>query len=44
MFNFLKKAPTQVFSCEFCEIFKSNFFTEHNGTAAFTLHQKQTST
>ena len=25
--NFIKKdTPTQVFSCEFCEIFKSTFF------------------
>ena len=22
----LKKTPTQVFSCEFCEFFKNNFF------------------
>ena len=28
--NFIKKeAPTQVFSFEFCEIFKNTFFTEH---------------
>ena len=26
-YNFIKKeTPTQVFSCEFCEIFKNNFF------------------
>ena len=25
----LKKTLTQVFFCEFCEIFKNNFFTEH---------------
>ena len=25
----LKKTLTKVFSCEFCEIFKNNFFTEH---------------
>ena len=24
-----KEALVQVFSCEFCEIFKSTFFTEH---------------
>ena len=24
-----------MFSCEFCEIFKSNFFTEHLRTTAF---------
>ena len=23
------RTPTQVFSCEFCEIFKNTFFTEH---------------
>ena len=28
--NFIKKdALAQVFSCEFCEISKNNFFTEH---------------
>ena len=28
--NFIKKeTPTQNFSCEFCEIFKNTFFTEH---------------
>ena len=28
--NFIKKeTPTQVFSCEFYEIFKDNFLTEH---------------
>ena len=28
--NFIKKEIlAQVFSCEFCEIFKSTFFTEH---------------
>ena len=25
---YYKKTPTQVFSCQFCEIFKKNFFTE----------------
>ena len=25
----LKETPTQVFSCECCEIFRSAFFTEH---------------
>ena len=25
----LKKVLAQVFSCEFCEIFKNTFFTEH---------------
>ena len=28
--NFVKKeSPTQVFSCEFCKIFKNTFFVEH---------------
>ena len=28
--NFMKKETlTQVFSCEFCEIYKNTFFTEH---------------
>ena len=26
---YLKKTPTQVFSCDYCEIFKSTFFIEH---------------
>ena len=29
-----KEALAQVFSCEFCEIFKSTFFTEHLWTTA----------
>ena len=29
-FIFIKaKTPTQVFSCEYCEIIKNNFFIEH---------------
>ena len=28
---------TQVFSCEFCEIFKNNFFTENLRTTASTM-------
>ena len=27
--NFIKKTPTQVFSCEYCEIFKNTYFEEH---------------
>ena len=35
--NFIKKeALAQVFSCEFCEIFKNTFFTEHPQTTAFS--------
>ena len=34
--NFIKKeALAQVFSCEFCEISKNNFFTEYLRTTAF---------
>ena len=33
--NFIKKESlAQVFSCEFCEIFKNTFFTEHFRTIA----------
>ena len=33
--NFYKQeTPTQVFSCEYCEIFKNNYFEEHLLTAA----------
>ena len=44
MRNFIKKTPARVFYCEFCEFVKINFYTEHLGTAVFTLHQNQTST
>ena len=30
----LKKTSTQVFSCEYCEIFKSTYFEKHLRTAA----------
>ena len=34
--DFIKKeALAQVFSCEFCEIFKNTFFTEHVWATAF---------
>ena len=29
-----KETPAQVFSCEFCEIFKNTYFLEHLRTAA----------
>ena len=29
-----KQAPTQLFSCEICEIFKNTYFVEHLRTAA----------
>ena len=36
--NFIKKDTlTQVFSCEFCKISKSTFFTEHLRTTASTF-------
>ena len=37
--NFIKKETLgQVFSCEFCEIFKNTFFTEHLQTTASMLY------
>ena len=30
-----KETPTQMFSCEYCEIFKSRFFKEHLRATAF---------
>ena len=38
--NFIKKeTPTQVFSCEFCEIFKNTIFIEHlSGVCFCTLN------
>ena len=36
--NFMKKETLiQVFSCEFCEVSKNNFFTEHLRATAFEL-------
>ena len=32
--SFLKRDSTQVFSCEYCKIFKNTYFEEHLGTAA----------
>ena len=31
---FKKETPAQVFSCEFCEISRNTFFTEHLWTTA----------
>ena len=31
---YLKETPTKVFSCDYCEVFKSNYFEEHLRTAA----------
>ena len=39
-YNFIKKETlAQVFSCEFCEIFKSIFFTEHLRMNASTFRK-----
>ena len=35
--NFIKKEPLAHVSCEFCEISKNTFFTEHLWTAAFLV-------
>ena len=32
-----KEIPTQVLSCEYCEIFKNTYFEEHLRTAASVL-------
>ena len=31
---YLKETPAQVFSCEYCKIFKNTYFEEHLRTAA----------
>ena len=31
---YYKEIPTQVFFCEYCEIFKDNYYEEHLQTAA----------
>ena len=33
--HFKRDTSTQVFSCEFCEIFKDTFFTEHLHMTAY---------
>ena len=39
--NFIRKETlAQIFSCEFCEIFKNTFFTEHLRTTASTISWK----
>ena len=38
-YNFNKKeTPTQVFTCEYCEIFKNTYFEEHLQMAASEPH------
>ena len=40
--NFITKVTlTQMFSCEFCEIFQSNFFAEYFRVTAFELPKKK---
>ena len=38
-FQIKKETLVQVFSCEFCEIFKNTFFTEHLRTTASTSNK-----
>ena len=40
---FKKETPAQVFSCEFCEIFKNGFFAEYLQTAASELFCRSSS-
>ena len=37
-YNFTKENPTQVFSCEYCKIFKKAYFEEHLRTAASNFY------
>ena len=37
--HFKKETPTQMFSCEFCEIFKDTFLIEHLGTTASEIRR-----
>ena len=39
---FNKETPTQVFSCEYCENFKDNYFEDHVPTAASAIGQLET--
>ena len=36
---YLKETPTQVFSCEYCEIFKNTYFGEHLRTPAYLAYR-----
>ena len=40
IFFYEKENPTQVFSCEICEIFKNIYFEEHLRTTAYQLLKK----
>ena len=39
-----KETLAQVFSCEFCEIFKNTYFTEHLRTTAFVHNHTKINT
>ena len=40
-FVYNKVLPTQVFSCEYCKIFKNTYFEEHLRTAASECRLQQ---
>ena len=39
-YNFIKKTPTEVFSCNIYEIFKNTYFEEHLQTTASAVSAK----
>ena len=39
-----KETPTQVFSCEYCDIFKSTYFEEHKRRNAFKNYSLKNAT
>ena len=39
-----KETPTQVFSCEYCDIFKSTYFEEHQQRNAFKNYSLKNAT
>ena len=39
----LKKTPTQVFSCEICEIFKNTFFSQNTSVRCFCTYSNSAS-
>ena len=41
--HYQKQTPTQVFSCEYCEIFKSTYFDGHLQTAASVFQKAKLS-
>ena len=42
--NFVKKTPTQILSCEICKIFKNTYFKEHLRTTASACQVLQQTT